>query len=64
MRIRYMRANFIGPYLLHITRAACTLFGQFEKTFFHLKAQNMLKHVHFYNLNMPRHTQKLNETLE
>jgi len=26
MRIHYMRANFLGPYLSHITRAACTYF--------------------------------------
>jgi hypothetical protein len=26
MRIRYFRELFFGPYLLHITRSACTLF--------------------------------------
>jgi len=27
MRIHYIPANFLGPYISHITRAACTIFG-------------------------------------
>jgi len=52
MQVFYMRTKFVGPYLSHMSKAACTLVLKFEHIVALIKQLNLINRAQSYKMFM------------